>query len=94
MHLIDMIHYWAKTDPHRLAFLQQEMATTYQGLADAIKSIGNRIERLELDRREPIAVSLGNPSYFLATALAVLRCGYSAALVSPGRYPLLQFGGR
>ena len=57
MHLIDMIHYWAKTDPHRLAFLQQEMATTYQGLADAIESIGNRIERLELDRREPIAVS-------------------------------------
>jgi acyl-coenzyme A synthetase/AMP-(fatty) acid ligase len=89
MHIVDLINYWGRTDPHRIALLQPDLATTYQGLADAIETIGVRIERLNLDRREPIAVSLMVPSYFLATVLAVLRCGYSAALVNPSRYPLL-----
>jgi acyl-CoA synthetase (AMP-forming)/AMP-acid ligase II len=93
MYLIDMIFYWARTQPHRPAVIQPDMVTSYQALADAVESISDRIERLRLDRKEPVSVSLANPSYFIATVFAVLRCGYSAALVSKSNYPLLQPAG-
>ena len=93
MYLVDVIQYWGRTEPNRLALLQPELATTYQGLAEAIKSIGDRIEQLGLARHEPIAVSLSVPSYFLATVLAVLHSGYSAVLVNPARYPFLSSAG-
>ena len=93
MNVVDMVFFWAKTEPHRPAIIQIEMVTTFQGLADAIESIGERIDRLGLDQSEPIAVSLANPSFFIATVLAVLRCGYSAALVHPPLFMQLQPAG-
>jgi acyl-coenzyme A synthetase/AMP-(fatty) acid ligase len=93
MHVVDMVFYWAKVDPHRLALIQPEMVTSYQALANAIEAISERIDQLSLERAEPLAVSLANPSYFIATVFAVLRSGYSAALVNPGRYPLLPSAG-
>jgi len=93
MHVVDLVFFWAKTDPHRLAIIQPDMVTTFQGLADAIESIGERIDRLNLDKREAVAVSIANPSYFAAATFALLRSGYSAALVNPGLYPYLQPAG-
>jgi acyl-CoA synthetase (AMP-forming)/AMP-acid ligase II len=93
MHVIDMVFFWAKTDPHRPAIIQPEMVTSYQGLADAIESVGERIDRLNLDKREPIGVSIANPSFFAAAAFAVLRSGYSVALVNPSLFPQLQPAG-
>ncbi len=93
MHLIDMIFYWGRTDPHRSALIQPELVTNYQALADAIESIGERIDQLALDRSEPIAVSLANPAYFIATVFAALRSGYSTALVNPALFPFLQSAG-
>ena len=93
MYLIDMIFYWAKIDPHRHAMIQPELITTYQGLADAIESAAARIEQLGLDRKEPVAVSVASPSFFVVVVLALLRSGYSAALVRPNLFPLLQAAG-
>jgi long-chain acyl-CoA synthetase len=93
MHVVDMVFFWARTEPHRPAIIQPEMVTTFQGLADAIESIGERIDRLGLDQREPIAVSIANPSFFMAAAFAVLRCGHSVALVTSALYPQLQAAG-
>jgi acyl-CoA synthetase (AMP-forming)/AMP-acid ligase II len=93
MYLIDMIFYWAKTDPHRHALIQPEMVTTYQALADAIESTVDRIEQLGLDRREAVGVSVANPSLFIVVALALLRSGYSVALVKPALLPLLHSAG-
>jgi acyl-CoA synthetase (AMP-forming)/AMP-acid ligase II len=93
MYLIDMIFYWAKSDPQRHALVQPDLITTYSGLADAIESIAARIEQLGLNRREPIAVSISSPSFFAAIVFALLRNGYSAALVRPGLLPLLQSAG-
>ena len=93
MHLLDMIFYWAKIDPHRLALVQSDRVTDYKSLVGAIVSIENRIAQLGLDRREPIAVSLAIPTLFIATVLAVLRSGYTAALVNPRRFPLLKSAG-
>jgi acyl-coenzyme A synthetase/AMP-(fatty) acid ligase len=90
MYLIDMVFYWAKTNPYRHALIQPQMVSTYKALADAIDSIANRVEQLGFDRREAIAVSLTNPSYFAVTALALLRAGYSAGLVRSALLPLLQ----
>jgi acyl-coenzyme A synthetase/AMP-(fatty) acid ligase len=86
MHVVDMIYFWARTVPDRPAILQPEMMTTFQGLADGIESIGERIDRLNLDRREPVAVSLANPSFLLATIFALMRAGYSVAPVNPALY--------
>ena len=51
MHVVDMVFFWAKAEPHRPALVQPEMVTTFQGLADAIELIGDRIDRLESERR-------------------------------------------
>jgi acyl-coenzyme A synthetase/AMP-(fatty) acid ligase len=93
MNVVDMVFYWARTDPHRLAIIQTEMMTTFEGLADAIESVSDRIDRLGLDKSEPIAVSIANPSFFVAAVFAVLRSEYSVALVHPPLYPQLQPAG-
>jgi acyl-coenzyme A synthetase/AMP-(fatty) acid ligase len=93
MSIVDTIFLLAQTVPHRLAVIQSEMITTYQGLADALESIGERIERLNLNKREPVAVCLANPSFLLATILALMRNGHVAAPVTMGLYPHLAGAG-
>jgi acyl-coenzyme A synthetase/AMP-(fatty) acid ligase len=90
MYLIDMIVYWAKTDPHRHALVQPELITTYKALAEGIESCAARIEQLQLDRDEPIGISIANPAFFAAAAFAVLRSGCSAAMVRAALLPLLR----
>jgi acyl-CoA synthetase (AMP-forming)/AMP-acid ligase II len=93
MHAIDMVFFWAKTDPHRAAIIQPEAITTYQGLADAIVSIGERIDRLGLSKQEPVALSIANPTFRIATSFALLRSGYSVASVNPPLFPHLYPSG-
>jgi acyl-coenzyme A synthetase/AMP-(fatty) acid ligase len=97
MHILDMIYYWARTLPHRAAIIQNDSATTsvvsYQRLADTIESIGERIDGLNLDKREPVAVCIAKPSLMLATVFALLRSGYSAAPVNSRLYPRLAGAG-
>jgi non-ribosomal peptide synthetase component E (peptide arylation enzyme) len=93
MHVVDTLYLWAKTLPHCPAIIQAEMVTTFQGLADAIESIGSRIDRLNLDKREPIAVCLANPSFVLATIFALMRGGCKVAPVYSGLYPQLAGAG-
>jgi non-ribosomal peptide synthetase component E (peptide arylation enzyme) len=93
MNIVDMIYYWARAVPHRPAIIQPEMVTTFQGLADAIESVGERIERLNLNKHEPVAVCLVNPSFMLATVFALMRGGYSVAPVYAQLYPHLASAG-
>ena len=93
MCVIDMVRFWARAASDRSAIIQSEMVITYRGLADAIDSIAERIERLNLDRDGPIALSIANPSYMLATAFALLQAGYDVASVSPTLFPYLRGAG-
>ena len=93
VHVVDMVFFWAKAEPHRLAVIQPEMVTSFQGLADAIESIGHRIDGLGLDPDEPVGVSIANPSAMIATVFALFRCGFSVALVNPQLYPHLRSAG-
>jgi acyl-coenzyme A synthetase/AMP-(fatty) acid ligase len=92
-HVVDMVFFWAKAEPHRLAVVQPEMVTSFQGLADAIESISERIDQLGLDTAEPVAISIANPSYYLAVIFALFRCGFSVAPVNPPLYPHLRSAG-
>ena len=85
-----MVFFWARAEPHRLAIIQPEMVTSFQGLADAIESISDRMDRLGLDTAEPVAISIANPSYYLAAIFALFRCGFSVAPVNPRLYPHLR----
>ena len=82
MQFVDMVFYWARSVPQRAAIVQPELVTTYRALAEAIESIASRVERFDLDRNEPVAVSIANPSMMLATVLALFRSGYRAAPTS------------
>jgi acyl-coenzyme A synthetase/AMP-(fatty) acid ligase len=93
MCVIDMIQFWARAAPDRSAIVQSEMVITYRGLADAIESIAERIERLNLDKNEPVAVSIGNPAFMLATIFALLHVGYDVASVNPSLFPHLRGAG-
>ena len=92
MQLIDMIFYWAKTDPHRSALVQPEMITTYQALADAIVSIGDKVESLNLDRTQPIAVSLTKSFVFYRCGAGDPEQGLQRGFDSAA--PLSSFGAR
>ncbi|HZO47170.1 MAG TPA: class I adenylate-forming enzyme family protein [Xanthobacteraceae bacterium] len=92
-HIVDMIFFWARAEPHRLALIQPELVTSFQGLADAIESISERIDRLELDSSEPVAISIASPSYYLAAIFALLRCGFTVAPVNPPLFPHLRSAG-
>jgi len=93
MKIVDTIYLWAEVLPHRAAIIQTEMVTTFQGLADAIESIGERIDHLNLSKQEPVAVCLANPTFAVATIFALLRRGYTAAPVNARLYPNLAGGG-
>jgi acyl-coenzyme A synthetase/AMP-(fatty) acid ligase len=93
MHVVDMIFYWAKVAPSRVAILTPEMATTYQGLADAIEAIGDRIEAMKLDKSETIGVSIAYPAIMLAACFAVLRSGHPLALANARLFPHLNSAG-
>jgi acyl-coenzyme A synthetase/AMP-(fatty) acid ligase len=93
MHILDMVFHWAKMDPHRRALILPEMITTYAGLVDGIESVSSRIDKLDLDKREPVAVALANPALLVTTILALLRSGFSAAPAYRGLIPHLQPNG-
>jgi acyl-coenzyme A synthetase/AMP-(fatty) acid ligase len=90
MLVIDMIFFWARAVPQRTAIVQPDMVMTYRELADAIESIGNRIEQLDFDKREPVAVSISIPAFQLATTFALIRAGYTVAFASPPLLPHLR----
>ena len=91
--VINMVQFWARAAPDRSAIVQSEMVITYRGLAEAIESIGERVERLNLDREEPVAVSIANPPFMLATVLALLHVGYDVASVNSSLFPHLRGAG-
>jgi acyl-coenzyme A synthetase/AMP-(fatty) acid ligase len=93
MHVVDMVFHWARMDPHRPAIVLPELVTTFAGLADAVDSISNRIDQLELDPREPVATAIGNPALTVAVVFALLRSGFSAAPANRGLIKHLQSNG-
>jgi len=93
MHIVDMVSFWARTDPDRPAIIQPEVITSYKGLASAIDSVSNRIAALNLDRAAPIAVAVANPVVLLSILFALLRLGYSASPVNRTLFPHLRSNG-
>jgi acyl-coenzyme A synthetase/AMP-(fatty) acid ligase len=93
MHVVDMVFHWARMDPHRPAIILPELVTTFAGLADAVDSISNRIDQLELDPREPVATAIGNPALTVAVVFALLRSGFSAVPANRGLIKHLQPNG-
>lgn len=93
MYLVEMIFYRARTDPYRHAMIQPDMITTYHALAGAIDTVADRIDQLGLKRGDTVGVCIASPAFFAVVALALLRDGYTAALVRPALLPLLQSAG-
>ena len=93
MHIVDMVFYWARTAPHRPAVIQRSMVLTFQTLAGGIESIGEHIDRLNLPKQEPVAVSIINPAFMLATVFALLRSGYCVAPIGVRRAPEIAAAG-
>lgn len=90
MHPVDMLAYWAAATPARPAIVQPDMVVTYQGLLDAIASIGERIDELGLQRNEPVAVCIEHPAKLLGVSLTLLHRGYSVAPVNRAELLYLQ----
>jgi acyl-coenzyme A synthetase/AMP-(fatty) acid ligase len=82
MHPLEMIFYWAKIKPGHLAIVQPQMALTYRGLAEGVKSVLRRIENCGLNRNEPVAVSIRDSAKFLTVCLALWRSGFNCAPVN------------
>jgi len=84
MHALDMIFFWARMNPEQLAILQSDIALTYRDLVDAIEAVCERIDRINLAKREPVAVSIAHPAWQLVVCLALLRCGVTVAPIGQG----------
>jgi acyl-coenzyme A synthetase/AMP-(fatty) acid ligase len=90
MRLIDMIFYRARLHPHRRALIQSDLVITYQALADAIEAIASHVRKLNLERDQPVGVSIASPAYFIATVLGVLRSDHNVAMARSRLLPFLQ----
>src|SRR5579862_7967920 len=90
MHPTDAMFYWAKIYPQRLAILLPTMAITYQAMAEAIAAASERIERLELNRSEPVAVAIDDPAKLIAVCHALVRNGIACAPILRTMLPHLQ----
>src|SRR5438093_11963368 len=90
MHPADMIFFWARSDPERLALLQANMAVTYRALAEATEAISGHLERYALMAGgPPVAVAVGDPAKLLAVCFALLRGGVATAPVNVNMPPQL-----
>jgi acyl-coenzyme A synthetase/AMP-(fatty) acid ligase len=90
MHPADIVFFWAKADPEQPALLQPGMAVTYGNLAQAIQAVSKRIDRLDLPRTDPVAVSIPHPTYALVVCLALMRAGFSVAPANPAAILFLR----
>jgi acyl-coenzyme A synthetase/AMP-(fatty) acid ligase len=93
MCVFDMVRFWAQAVPHRPAIVESEMVVTYRALVDAIDSISERIQNLDLADSEPVALALARPSFTLATAFALLELGYDVASINRSLFPHLRGAG-
>lgn len=93
MHPADLIFFWAKSSPERVAILELDMAITYGALAEAVESIAERVGGFNLDRGEPVAVLMERSAKQLAVCYALLRCGITAASINRRALPHLQANG-
>jgi acyl-coenzyme A synthetase/AMP-(fatty) acid ligase len=93
MHPVDMIFFYAQSNPEQPALIQSDTVFTYRDLAKAVAAVSERLERSNLDPLEPVAVSIAQPIRKLAVCFALLRRGISAAPVSQGTMPFLRPNG-
>jgi 2,3-dihydroxybenzoate-AMP ligase len=76
--------FWAQMNPEQSAIIQSDMALTYGDLKQAVDAIGERIERYDLAKSDPVAVAIPHPARQLMVCLALMRCGISVAPISQG----------
>ena len=93
MHPADMVFFWAKADPGRLAILQPNLVVTYRTLAEAVESVSERLRHYDLDRREPVAVAIHHPFWQLAVCFALLRGGIACSPIGRSTLPHLRPNG-
>jgi acyl-coenzyme A synthetase/AMP-(fatty) acid ligase len=79
MHPADMIFYWAKADPERLAIIQLDTLVSYRALAAAVETIGEYLNQHDLRPEKAVGVAIDSPAKQLAVCLALLRRGIPAA---------------
>jgi acyl-coenzyme A synthetase/AMP-(fatty) acid ligase len=82
MHPADMVFFWAKADPERIALVQFGMAVSYRALAESTEAISRQLDRVSLPKGTTVGVLIDDPPKRLAVCLALLRRGVSAAPVS------------
>jgi non-ribosomal peptide synthetase component E (peptide arylation enzyme) len=93
MHLADMVLFWAQAAPEQPAIIQSDSTWTYREMAHAITAVSERLDALNFDRQEPVAVSISQPGKRLAVCLALLRQGISVAPVNQRALPFLRANG-
>jgi fatty-acyl-CoA synthase len=84
MHVVDMILFWAKNAPQRPAVIEPGMIVTFRSLAEAMATVAQKAAQLELDRNEPVAVSIANPVKQMAVVLGLLHAEYTVAPIFGG----------
>jgi acyl-coenzyme A synthetase/AMP-(fatty) acid ligase len=90
MHPVDMIFFWARSNPEQPALIQSDLVITYRELANAIESVTGRIAHYGFNKQEPVAVSIQQPIQKLIVCYALMRHGVSIAPVAPRMLPHLR----
>jgi len=93
MHPADMILFWGKADPERLAIIRPDMTISYRAVAAAVWSVSERIRSLNIGTDTPVAVSIEDPGRYLVVCFALLRNGIPAAPTDPLTIPQLIASG-
>ena len=90
MNVVDIILHWAKVRPAQPAIIRPDMIITYAEFAKAISSTTERISSYQLDRTQPVAVSIDHEYKRLVVCFALMRCGLTVAPVHQSMLPVLR----
>jgi acyl-coenzyme A synthetase/AMP-(fatty) acid ligase len=76
MHIVDMVHFWARSRPQHPAIIQPDGIVTYGALAQAIESAAEYFTRNIGDTSKPVTVSLPSAAKMLIASLGLLRAAF------------------
>jgi len=76
MHIVDMVYFWARTQPKHPAVIVPGGMVSYLALAQGIERAAEHFARSILDRSKPVTVSISNAPKLLVASLGLLRAGF------------------
>jgi acyl-coenzyme A synthetase/AMP-(fatty) acid ligase len=87
MHIVDMVYFWARTMPQRVAVINPDGVVTYRALAQGIERAAEYFAGTITDKSKPVTELLPSAPKMLIASLGLLRAGFSIIVANTPDLP-------